>query len=74
MMNKHTEKGLRGLFLTFTVSVMLMFSITVMAAPETITGKVQDANGEPLIGASVLERGTSNGTITDFDGNFVLTV
>ena len=74
MMNKHTEKGLRGLLKTFTVSVMLWFSITAMAAPVDITGKVQDANGEPLIGASVLEKGTSNGTITDFDGVFTLSV
>ena len=33
-----------------------------------------DANGEPLIGVSVLEKGTTNGTITDFDGNYTLTV
>lgn len=31
-----------------------------------------DANGEPIIGASVLVKGTTNGTITDFDGNFTL--
>ena len=74
MMNKHTEKGFRSLLMTFTVSVMLLFSITAMAAPQAITGKVQDANGEPLIGASVLEKGTSNGTITDFDGVFTLNV
>ena len=74
MMNKHTEKGLRGLLKTFTVSVMLLFSITTTAAPEAIAGKVLDANGEPLIGASVLEKGTANGTITDFDGNFILNV
>ena len=73
-MNKHTEKGFRSLLMTFTVSVMLLFSITAMAAPQNITGKVQDANGEPLIGASVLEKGTSNGTITDFDGVFTLSV
>ena len=73
-MNKHTEKGFRSLLMTFTVSVMLLFSITAMAAPQAITGKVQDANGEPLIGASVLEKGTSNGTITDFDGVFTLNV
>ena len=74
MMNKHTEKGFRSLLMTFTVGVMLLFSITAMAAPQAITGKVQDANGEPLIGASVLEKGTSNGTITDFDGVFTLNV
>lgn len=39
-----------------------------------ISGKVVDANGEPVIGASVAEKGTTNGVITDFDGNFVLNV
>lgn len=38
----------------------------------TVRGTVVDAEGEPLIGVSILERGTSNGTITDFDGKFVL--
>ena len=33
-----------------------------------------DANNEPLIGVSVLEKGTTNGTITDFDGNYTLVV
>ena len=37
-----------------------------------ITGCVLDNNGEPIIGASVLEQGTKNGTVTDIDGNFVL--
>ena len=41
---------------------------------KTIKGRVIDANGEPVIGASVLEKGTTNGTITDFDGNFQLNV
>ena len=36
------------------------------------TGIVRDANGEPVIGANVLEKGTSNGTITDFEGKFEL--
>lgn len=35
-----------------------------------VKGKVLDANGEPIIGATVKEVGTTNGTITDFDGNF----
>lgn len=38
------------------------------------SGKVLDVNGEPIIGATVLEKGTSNGTITDFEGNFSLNV
>ncbi len=37
-----------------------------------ITGRVLDNNGEPIIGASVLEQGTKNGTVTDIDGNFTL--
>ena len=40
-----------------------------------ITGKVIDATGEPVIGANVVEKGnTGNGTITDIDGNFTLSV
>ena len=37
-----------------------------------ITGKVLDKNGEPIIGANVVVKGTTNGTITDLDGNFSL--
>lgn len=37
-----------------------------------IEGTVKDANGEPVIGATVMVKGTTNGTITDFDGNFSL--
>lgn len=44
---------------------------TVMQAI-TVKGTVVDTNGEPVIGASVLVKGTSNGTITDIDGNFTL--
>ncbi len=39
-----------------------------------ITGVVKDAKGEPVIGANVVEKGTANGTITDLDGRFRLTV
>ncbi|MBV6642871.1 MAG: carboxypeptidase-like regulatory domain-containing protein, partial [Cyclobacteriaceae bacterium] len=40
----------------------------------SISGKVTDETGEALIGAAVLEKGTTNGTITDIDGNYQLTV
>ena len=40
----------------------------------TIKGIVRDVTGEPLIGASVIQKGTNNGVITDVDGNFTLTV
>lgn len=35
-----------------------------------VTGKVVDTNGEPIVGATIKEQGTTNGTITDMDGNF----
>jgi TonB-linked SusC/RagA family outer membrane protein len=41
---------------------------------QEIAGNVTDATGEPVIGATVMEKGTSNGTVTDFDGNFKLKV
>ena len=41
---------------------------------KVVSGKVVDANGEPIIGATILEKGTTNGTVTDFDGNFSLKV
>ena len=37
-----------------------------------VIGTVKDANGEPIIGATVVEKGTTNGTVTDFDGNYAL--
>lgn len=39
---------------------------------QKISGTVKDANGEPVIGATIMEQGTQNGTVTDFDGNFSL--
>lgn len=47
---------------------------TIQQTRKTITGNVRDVNGESIIGANIIEVGTSNGTITDFDGNFTLRV
>ena len=56
------------------VLTCLMLSVSMMASV-TVTGTVISAeDGLPVIGASVLEKGTSNGTITDFDGMYELTV
>ena len=56
------------------LSIMLFIGMTAFAQ-KTVQGTVVDAaNGEPIIGASILEIGTTNGTITDFDGNFELNV
>ena len=54
--------------------VFFLFCSTVMVAQNKVSGIVQDATGEPLIGVSILEVGTNNGTVTDIDGKFSLTV
>ena len=50
----------------------VMFFALDVSAQATINGQVKDETGEGVIGASVVEKGTSNGTVTDFDGNFSL--
>lgn len=54
-------------------AMMLLASVAAMAQTK-VSGTVSDAANEPVIGASVLEKGTTNGTVTDFDGNFELNV
>jgi len=44
------------------------------AGRKTVTGKVLDENGDPVIGANIVEKGTTNGTVTNIDGDFTLTV
>ena len=61
---------LKKLFLSFA----LLLTSTIMYAQTEITGTVVDATGESVIGATVMEKGTSNGTVTDFDGNFKIKV
>ncbi|GAB4235815.1 MAG: SusC/RagA family TonB-linked outer membrane protein [Ekhidna sp.] len=54
---------------------ILSFGLIADALAQTVvTGKVTDADGEPLIGATVVERGTQNGVTTDLDGNYRLSV
>ena len=50
----------------------IFMSVNVMAQDVTVQGNVKDATGEPIISASVFQKGTGNGTVTDFDGNFTL--
>ena len=57
-----------------SVFLMLLIGQTLSAQQRQVTGIVKDLTGEPIIGASVLEKGTTNGVITDLDGNFKLTV
>ena len=52
--------------------VMSMLCLIVFAQSYTVRGIVTDNSGEPIIGATVLVPGTSNGAATDLDGNFTL--
>ena len=62
---------MKHLFLLLT---LLSFSLTALDQ-QKVTGKVKDSSGEPVIGASVVVKGNNTmGTITDFDGNFMLDV
>lgn len=54
--------------------VGLFLSIGAFAQQIAVKGHVKDTTGEAVIGANVLVKGTTNGTITDFDGNFTLNV
>ncbi len=49
---------------------LMMVSSAMMMAQDRVTGKVVDASGDPVIGASVVVKGTSNGVVTDLNGNF----
>ena len=52
------------------LSSLLIFATSISVYAQQITGSVSDDNGLPLPGASIVIQGTSDGTTTDFDGNF----
>lgn len=51
-----------------------VLEVTEQLQSINVTGLVVDATGEPIIGASVVEKGTTNGIVTDIDGKFILSV
>lgn len=57
----------------FSCLILMFLSISMMAQKVPVSGTVSDQTG-PVIGASVIEKGTTNGTMTDNDGHFTLTV
>lgn len=68
-MSPKITQRFRMVLLAVAVSITAVFAETVV-----LTGTVTDGNGEPVIGASVLEKGSSNGCSTDIDGKFSLRV
>jgi TonB-linked SusC/RagA family outer membrane protein len=56
------------------LTILLVLSSFQIFAQRIVTGTVQDNTGEGLIGVTVLEKGTKNGTVTGFEGNFSITV
>ncbi|WP_240054082.1 SusC/RagA family TonB-linked outer membrane protein, partial [Bacteroides cellulosilyticus] len=70
------QKVLAGKELTYKMEsdnvVVLLHKEAVSQKTKTITGTIVDSSGEPVIGASIVVKGTTNGTITDVDGNYSL--
>ena len=65
-------KRTKNLCYRLLMMLAVMFFALDVSAQATINGQVKDETGDGVIGASVVEKGTSNGTVTDFDGNFSL--
>ncbi len=70
------EKGKRARLMAGVHQLMLTLSLLLLAslanAQSKVSGTVVDTTGEPVIGASILVKGTSKGTVTDFNGNFTI--
>lgn len=67
-------QGLRHMAFGMLWMVLLIVASPAVGQTLTVKGKVTDDKHEPLIGVNVLQKGTTNGTITDFDGNFTLKI
>jgi TonB-linked SusC/RagA family outer membrane protein len=57
----------------FTVVAFVLSGVMAFAQTKTVTGTIVDEFGEPIIGANVLVKGTTNGAVTDIDGNYSIT-
>lgn len=74
--NNHIEKHLERLvsFRLFAIVLSFFVSVGAIAQNRTVSGTVTDENSSPIIGATIMEDGTANGTITDIDGKFSLNI
>lgn len=68
------KNKLTGYSRVLTTLLALILTLTVSAQQLTVKGVVNDETNMPLIGATVLVKGSTNGTVTDFDGNFTIKV
>lgn len=59
---------------SFIILCFLLFSLNAFAQKITITGQVKDSSNEPIVGVSIIEKGMSNGTMTNLSGNFSIAV
>ena len=65
---------MKDIFLKSLFAVLFAVSGTPMFAQLSVSGTVVDATGEPVIGANIVVKGSTQGTITDFDGNYSIEV
>ena len=70
---KPLQLGRQGVRTFSALVCLLLMTTSLFAQEKTVTGTVTDSTNEPLIGASVVIQGTSNGTITDIDGKYSIT-
>ena len=78
-MKKHRKSNQKVRWLNYLeVKWSLLFAMLLMSvatfSQQTVTGVVKGVVGEPLIGASVMVKGTTTGSITDIDGNYTLEI
>ena len=74
MKNKKNPETFGSRWRYVWVLFALVFSVSVAAQKTVVKGNILDKDNLPIIGANILEKGTSNGTISDVDGNFTLSI
>jgi TonB-linked SusC/RagA family outer membrane protein len=74
MKNKKNPETFGSRWRYVWVLFALVFSVSVAAQKMVVKGNILDKDNQPIIGANILEKGTSNGTISDLDGNFTLSI
>lgn len=69
----NVKKSTKASLMTLLLGMLMVLSVSAQTGRTiNVRGTVTDISGEPIIGANILIQGTSSGTVTDYDGNFVL--